>query len=478
MDLLTAGQVANLAEGYVHPPAADDAATGPGVVIDSRQADAGALFVALPGERVDGHDFVAAAAAAGAGAALVTRVLDAPIPQIVVPDSVRGLSALARGLVRRAEPGLCVLGITGSSGKTSTKDLLAQVLEDAGATVSPAGSFNNEIGVPLTACQVDASTRFLVSELGARGIGHIAWLCSIVRPRVGVVLNVGHAHLGEFGDVATIARAKGELVESLPADGWAVLNADDAHVSAMAGRTAAKVALFSSRGRPAAAADRLVWADDVTADDLQRHSFTLWTASGPSVAGPAPVSLRVLGQHAVANALAAAAAALCADVALPAVAASLSAAEPRSRWRMEIVERRDGVAILNDSYNANPDSMAAALDTLAQVGRARRRTHPRARTVAVLGDMLELGATAAAEHRTIGALAAILGVDEVVGVGEFGPELVAGAAEGTTRGQAVGAKSDVAGYLAGRLNPGDVVLVKASRGLALNTVADDLLAAG
>jgi UDP-N-acetylmuramoyl-tripeptide--D-alanyl-D-alanine ligase len=262
------------------------AVVGPDVVIDSRRTTPGSLFVALPGEHADGHDFAERAVDAGAGALLVTRQLPLDVPQLVVPDAAAALAAL--GTVIAAEgtaAGMVTVGITGSSGKTSTKDLLAQVLAAAGETVAPEGSFNNEIGVPLTATRVTPATRFLVSELGARGLGHITWLCGIVPPTVGVVVNVGHAHLGEFGSVEAIAQAKGELVEAVPATGWAVLNADDPLVTAMATRTPAHLAAFSATGEPEWG-DLRVWASGISADARQRPSFTLHatTASGPDAA--------------------------------------------------------------------------------------------------------------------------------------------------------------------------------------------------
>jgi len=455
-----------------------DALVGPAVVIDSRQVSPGAVFVAIAGERHDGHDFVAGCAAAGAGAALVSRRVDADLPQVLVPDTVGGLSALARGVVADAkEHGLVVVGVTGSSGKTSTKDLIAQVLEPAGATVAPLGSFNNEIGAPLTACGVDRSTRFLVAEMGARGIGHVRWLCSITPPTVGVVLNVGTAHLGEFGSQDAIAQAKGELVEALDADGWAVLNADDHRVAAMASRTAARIATFSLRSPDAAApasdapAPALrVWASDLDADELQRYAFSLH-AEG-AVTGSAPVRLRVLGVHSVANALAAAAAGLCAGVGLDAVASALSSATTRSKWRMQLDQRSDGLAVLDDAYNANPDSMAKAIETVARLRR------PGGRVVAVLGDMLELGEGAPEAHVAAGRQAADAGVDELLAVGEHGPDLVAGFAACGRPARYFSEKGEAAAHLAGSAGPRDVVLVKASRGTALETVADALLKEG
>ena len=464
MERSTVAQVAAWAGGEFVGDAA--ASVGPEVVIDSRRITPGALFVALPGERVDGHDFVARAAASGAGAALVTHRVAAALPQIVVADGVAGLSALARGIVADARArGLAVVGVTGSSGKTSTKDLIAQVLATAGPTVAPVGSFNNEIGAPLTAAGVTADTRFLVAEMGARGVGHVAWLCSVTPPTVGAVLNVGTAHLGEFGTVETIAAAKGELVEALDASGWAVLNADDARVAAMASRTPARLAFFSAAGDPGRG-DLRVWASDAVADDLQRYSFALHAAG--TVTGTADVRLRVLGPHQVPNALAAAAVALTLGLPLAQVADALGAATARSRWRMELSERADGLAILNDSYNANPNSMAAAL---AALGGMRR---PDGRLIAVLGDMLELGDGSAQAHREVGQRAAESGVDELFATGDFAADLIAGFAASGRPAHNFGRRDDLTRRLRASVGPRDVVLVKASRGLALETVADAL----
>lgn len=463
----TAAEVAGLVGGRVIGDPARP--VGPDVVIDSRLSSPGALFVALAGERTDGHAFIGAAAQRGAAAALVSHPVDEALTQIVVADPAQGLADLARGLVAEAKPaGLVCLGITGSAGKTSTKDLIAQVLAVAGSTVAPEGSFNNEIGVPLTATRIDSGTRYLVSEMGARGIGHIAWLCAIVPPDVGVVINVGSAHLGEFGSVAAIAQAKGELVEAVPPGGWAVLNADDPRVAAMAERTRAHVALFSITGEPAPA-DLRVWAEAIRADDRQRYAFDL--VAGGSVTGRAPVSLMVIGAHQVANALAAAAAALTQGLEVATVAAALSAATPRSRWRMEIQERADGVLVINDAYNANPDSMRAALTALAGLRR------PGGRLVAVLGDMLELGEESAAAHRDLGVLAARSGVDDLVAVGAFAADILAGAAEHGVTGVRAADAAEAADLAAGRVSPADAVLVKASRGLALESVAERLLGA-
>ena len=449
------------------PPGGDGPA-GPDVVIDSRLATAGTVFVALPGEHVDGHDFIAAAAAKGAVAAVCTRLTEAPLAHLIVPDALQGLTDLARGDIAEAkQAGLRCVGVTGSSGKTTTKDLLGQVLAAHAPTISPLGSFNNEIGVPLTALRVDRSTRFLVSEMGARGVGHIAWLCAVVPPDVGVVLNVGHAHLGEFGSVEGIAAAKGELVEALAPDGWAVLNADDELVRAMAGRTAARIALFSLVGEPSAGTLR-VWAENAVADELQRFSFTLRSAG--QVQAAEQVTLQGPGRHQVANALAAATAALALGLAPHTVAVALSGAVAQSAWRMQVSTRADGVLLVNDAYNANPDSMRVALTTVAGMRRAGGRL------VAVLGDMLELGAAAPLAHENLGRLAAELGF-EVVAIGALAAEIARGVdlASGTVT--LVSDREEAAAVAGRALQPSDVVVVKASRGLALDRVAD-LLAAG
>jgi UDP-N-acetylmuramoyl-tripeptide--D-alanyl-D-alanine ligase len=341
------------------------------------------------------------------------------------------------------------VGVTGSSGKTSTKDLLAAVLAPLGPTVAPPGSFNNELGLPWTVLRADAGTRHLVLEFSARGAGHIARLAAVAPPRIGVVLNVGRAHVGEFGSVEAIARAKGELVEALPADGVAVLNADDALVAGMAARTAAPVVTF---GRGAAAQVR---AEDVRLDG-GRARFTLATPTGR-----AAVALRLVGEHHVGNALAAAAVALELGGEPEGVAEALSGAEPASKWRMEVTDRADGLTVVNDAYNSNPESMRAALAALAALGDGTRRTW------AVLGRMAEQGDGAGAVHAEIAALAGELGVDRLVAVGTADYP-------GAERAADVGAALDL---LRAEAGPGDVVLVKASRAVGLERVAEGLLRA-
>lgn len=443
----------------------EDTVVGPDVVLDNRQATPGSLFLAIPGERVDGHDFAARAAEAGAAAVLGTRVTDAPLPHLLVEDTVTGLSCLARGIVAEARAASLVsLGVTGSSGKTSTKDLLAQVLEGEGRTVAPVGSQNNEIGVPLTACRVDAETRFLVSEMGARGIGHIAWLTSLVGLDVGIVLNIGTAHVGEFGGIEQTAVAKSEIISALDTDGWAVLNADDPACRRMAPRTTARLAWFGEGELPEG--ELQVHARDVVCNESCQASFTLVvTRDGGSEL--APVQLKVIGRHQVGNALAAAAAAVAVGMDVNRVAERLSGAEPRSSWRMELLRLSDDRLILNDAYNANPDSMTAALRTAGELVAIQRQRRPGARLIAVLGDMLELGPLSEESHARIGQLAADLEVDELLAVGEQAGTVVAAASAGGTSARV--ATRDEAGEL--RLEPGDVLLVKGSRGIGLEQVA-------
>jgi UDP-N-acetylmuramoyl-tripeptide--D-alanyl-D-alanine ligase len=440
--------------------------TGP-VVIDSRRVTKGALFAALPGEHVDGHDYADAAVANGAAAVLASRPLPgAAAPVIVVPDVTLALGALARAVLRRL-PGITVVGITGSSGKTSTKDLTGQVVERLGRAIAPEGSLNNEIGLPLTVLRADETTRYLILEMSARGIGHIAYLTGIAPPRIGVVLNVGRAHAGEFGSVDAVAKAKGELVEALPAaadGGVAVLNADDPNVAPMAARTGARVVTTSVD--PGRGAD--VRATDISLDDLGRPSFCL-TMGGTT----ANVRLRLHGRHHVANALAAAAVAAELGMDPAAIADALSAATARSKKRMELHERPDGVLVVNDAYNANPDSTRAAIEALAHLVSNGRRG------IAVLGYMAELGDIEAQSHAEAGRLAAQSGAAVVIAVGPGAAPVIDGArAAGGWQGEALAVpdpKSAIA-EVKNRLRPGDVVLVKASKAAGLWEVADGLLA--
>jgi UDP-N-acetylmuramoyl-tripeptide--D-alanyl-D-alanine ligase len=456
-------EVAEVVGGTAHGAAV---VTG-GAFVDTRTPEDGGLFVAVAGERVDGHDLAAAAGDAGAVAVLGTRATE--LPTVVVDDVTVALGRLARHVVDRL-PEVVVLAMTGSQGKTGTKDYLAHVLSEAGPTVATRGNFNNELGVPLTVLRATPDTRYLVVEMGARGVGHIAELCAIAPPRVAAVLNVGTAHIGEFGSREAIAQAKGEIVEALPADGTAVLNADDDLVAAMAARTVAQVVTFGSPGDgPTAGTAPDVAVSEVTTDELGRQSFELaHRGSG------ATVHLAQVGAYQWRNAAAAAAMALAAGLDLDTVADSLADAVPASRWRMELAERPDGLVVLNDAYNANPESMRAALETLAGMGTRTGR-----RTVAVLGQMLELGDGAAEAHRGVGEYAARAGVDVLLAVGSEAAGIAQGydAAAGEGGGVTIttAGRDEASEWLRHNVSAADVVLVKASRGAALELIADDLL---
>jgi UDP-N-acetylmuramoyl-tripeptide--D-alanyl-D-alanine ligase len=450
------GEVAGVTHGRLVD--ADPGAAVTGVAVDSRNVRPGDLFVALPGSRTDGSLFAAAAGQAGAAATMAKAGTVFAGQRVEVADPLAALAAL--GSAVRDRSAATVVAVTGSNGKTTTKDLLAAVLATRLRTVASQASFNNEVGLPLTLARIEPDTQAVVVEMGARGPGHIAALARLARPEVGVVLNVGESHLGMFGSREAIAKAKGELVEALPPDGTAVLNADDPQVAAMADRTVARVARFGL----GAAAD--VRAERVELDGDGRARFLLHTS-----AGTAPAVLPAPGEHLVGCALAAAAAAHVLGLAPAEIAAGLATAS-LSPMRMQVRRRPDGLTVINDAYNANPSSMAAALKTLATLGR------PGGRTVAVLGEMAELGPAAADEHDRIGRLATRLGIDRLVGVGELGRVLVnAARMEGMWPEEAAAVADPEAAIalLTPTLGPADVLLVKASRVVALDRVADAIL---
>lgn len=445
---ITLGDLAGVVGGTVagDPGLVVDAAA----YVDSRSPVPGGLFVAIAGERVDGHDY-----ADGAHAVLGSRATGAPT--VVVADPVVALGRLARHVLDRLDAS--VLALTGSQGKTGTKDYLAHLLGAAGPTVATAANNNNELGVPLTVLRAEETTDHLVVEMGARGIGHIAYLCEIAPPDIAAVLNIGTAHIGEFGSREAIAAAKGEIVEALDADGVAVLNADDELTAALADRTDARVLTFGRAGE-------VTWRG-VELDDLGRARFELGHAGAWH-----PVRLTQTGAHQVANAAAAAAMGLATGLDAGRVAEALSTAQPGARWRMELQERADGLLVINDAYNANPASMAAAIDSLAQIGQRRRR-----RTVAVLGEMKELGADHADAHRSVGAQVAAAGVDALVVVGEEAQPIADGArAHGGWTGEAIvtAGRTAALAWLRNNVRAEDVVLVKASRSVALEWLADQL----
>ena len=460
-------EVAEAVGGRLVPPSTAAYAPtvdGP-VVTDSREVAMGSLYVARVGETADGHDFVPAAVAAGAVASVTSRELDrrgsAGSWQVVVDDTDTALGDLARHVLQRRRETVTVVAVTGSSGKTCTKDLLATLLAAAGPTVASRESYNGEVGVPLTVLRLDPTTRYLVLEMGARGVGHLRYLTGIAPPDVAVVLNVGHAHAGEFGGLDAVEQAKGELVEALRDDGTAVLNADDERVRAMASRTRAEVVLVG------AGADADVRAEEISLDDDGRPSFVLHAPQGS-----AEVSLALHGEHHVGNALAAAAVALRLGSSVEAVASTLSRAVPASRWRMEVVDRPDGVRVVNDAYNANPDSVRAALNALVSMGRQRR-------TWAVLGEMLELGDDSLSQHDAIGRLAVRLNVSRLVAVGPGAKPVHDGACrDGGAEAVYVPDVDAAYALLSEELRPGDVVLFKSSRDSGLRWLGERVAADG
>ena len=506
---LTVAQIADIIGGRLSGISPDEAAatrvTGT-VEFDSRAVTPGGLFLALPGARSDGHDFAAAAVGAGAVAVLAARPVGVPAIIVepgathdpaasVLEHDTDGSGAAVLGALARlaaavaaelVDGGLTIVGITGSSGKTSTKDLLAAVLAPLGEVVAPPGSFNNELGHPWTVLRATESTDYLVLEMSARHPGNIAALAEIAPPSIAVVLNVGTAHLGEFGSREAIAATKAELPQAVPSSGVVILNVDDTAVAAMADQTAARVVRV---GRSTGAD---VWAGPVTLDELARPRFTLHTASqyGPA---ETDVALAVHGDHQVSNALCAAAVALECGASLEQVAAALAAAGPVSKHRMAVATRDDGVTVINDAYNANPDSMRAGLKALAAIAReAGAATFPsqaggppagagKRRSWAVLGEMAELGEDAISEHDRIGRLAVRLDVSRliVVGTGRSMSAMHHGAVmEGSWGSEStMVADADAAlALLRAELRAGDVVLVKASNAAGLGALADALVA--
>ncbi len=437
---------------------------------DSRESEPGGLFVAKPGEESDGHLFVPAAFARGAVLALAEREVPREdgtlFPAVVVPDAVLAMGELAAETVRRLRDHgeLTVIGITGSAGKTTTKDLLAGILAPLAPTVAPRGSYNGEVGVPLTVFDADWDTRYLVIEMGATKPGNIAYLASLVRPDVGVVLGVGTAHVGEFGGVENIARTKGELLEALAASGTAVINADDERVLPMRERTVARQAFFTSSADFNADGD-VVLARNGTTTSEGNPSFTLVFPDGSEHDVVSPL----LGLHHITNLLAAAAAAYGIGCAPDHIAASLRTLAAASRWRMERTDRADGVTVINDAYNANPESMRAALRTLAELGRSRNRSW------AVLGEMLELGERSIEEHDLLGRVVVRLNISKLICVGPNTRALFNGAVlEGSWGSEAVHVDDADAAerILAAELEPGDIVLFKSSNGAGLRFLGD------
>jgi UDP-N-acetylmuramoyl-tripeptide--D-alanyl-D-alanine ligase len=458
---LTLGELSSAVGGTLHlaPDAHDSNQITGSVLTDSRLVTPGSIFIALPGEVSDGHLFVPSAMDSGAAVVLVDHLLELPVCQIVVEDTLTALADLARFVVAtvRARGELRVIGITGSNGKTTTKNMLRAVLETAGATIAPPGSYNNQVGAPLTMLSIDLDTRFLVVEMGAAGIGEIARTVGIAIPDISVVLKVGLAHAGEFGGIEQTQLAKSEIVTELPADAVAVLNIDDERVAAMVTLTKARPVWF---GLDASA--------DVRADDLRT------TASGTAftlIEGDIhrPVLLRILGEHHVMNALATLAVARELGVDLGIAIRALESVPRAERWRMEVLTRADGVVVINDAYNASPDSMSAALKTLAQVVTAGQRS------IAILGEMTALGEFSDEEHDRIGRLVVRLNIHKLIVVGH-GARHIHNAAgrEGSWDGESMLVETADEAYelLRGDVRAGDVVLVKSSKSANLRFLGD------
>ncbi|AMB60402.1 UDP-N-acetylmuramoyl-tripeptide--D-alanyl-D-alanine ligase [Microterricola viridarii] len=429
---------------------------------DSRDVRPGDVFVCKPGEFTDGHLFAPVAVEAGAALLIVDHELDLDVPQLLVDDVVVGLGAFAREVVARVRAlgTLKIVGVTGSNGKTTTKNLLRTILQEVGPTIAPRASFNNEVGAPLTMLELTEETKFLVAEMGASGIGEIARLVAMAKPDIGVVLSVGLAHAGEFGGIESTVIAKTEMVSELTPADVAVLNADDHRVAGMAAATAASIVWFGLGPNAA------VRASDVHSD-ATGTSFTLTLASGES----RPMRFRVLGEHHVMNALAAAAVAESLGVDIDAIVTALESVELAERWRMQVLGGRDGVTIINDAYNASPDSMAAALKTLAQI-----RT-PGQRTIAVLGEMSELGEFSGEEHDRIGLLAVRLNISQLLVVGQNARRMhISTINQGSFDGESsiVDTADEAFELLKNTIQPGDLVLVKSSNSAGLRFLGDQL----
>jgi UDP-N-acetylmuramoyl-tripeptide--D-alanyl-D-alanine ligase len=450
MIAMKASEIASVVQGTLH---GDDVIVTQAAVINSSEAIAGSLFLAIKGERVDGHDFVADARTHGAVLTLSTKSVAGS--HIVVADVVVALGKLAQH-VRSNLLNLTVIGITGSQGKTTTKELLTAILSTAAPTVAPHGNFNNEIGAPLSLLHCTEETKYCVVEMGARHKGDIAHLCSIAQPNIGLVLKVGTAHLGEFGSVEAIAQTKSELISSLSADAIGILGTYDDFTPKMAALHKGKNLTFGE------GPECNIRATDIEVREGRAH-FDLITPEGRSAVG-----LRIVGLHQVANALAVASVATVLGFSLDQIASGLSTAESQAKWRMEI-EELPSLVLINDAYNASPEAMAAALQTLVLFAQERG-----GESWAFLGKMHELGESSDADHAGVGTLASELGIDHLVCVGapQYGAQIAAGSA--TT----VHLCTDKAEALAvaAHINPGDVALVKASRSEKLEELADSISA--
>jgi UDP-N-acetylmuramoyl-tripeptide--D-alanyl-D-alanine ligase len=442
----------------------DQLVTG-SVETDSRLVGDGSLFFAKPGEETDGHKFVGSAFEKGSIAAVVEHQVSETINQIIVSDSVEALGVLATWLIKelKATGKLRVVGITGSNGKTTTKNMLREILSQVGPTIAPIESFNNRVGAPISILRADRNTEFLVVEMGAEGVGSIEYLAKMADPDVGVILKVGLAHVGEFGGIENTAKIKGELATALRPDAKLVLNADDSYVKAMSETTSASVTWFGT-------ADEAEFRASDIALTTSGTSYTMHWPDGTTEV----VGLNILGDVHILNALAASAAASLLGATNQQIQDALESMQLAERWRMERVLRPDGITVINDAYNASPDSMKAALQTLAQLGRLGSRT------VAVLGYMAELGEFSKTEHDAIGRLVVRLNIDQLVVVGDEAKLIHMGASqEGSWDGESqfFSTIDEALEYLRGILSQGDTVLVKSSKSANLRILGDKLMEA-
>lgn len=435
------------------------------VETDSRLVTEGSLFFAKPGEVTDGHFFVSAAAKNGAVAAVVEHaVADADgVAQILVADSVAALGQLAKFVLAkiRSKTELKVIGITGSNGKTTTKNMLREILSTDGATIAPIESYNNEVGAPISMLKANFETKYLVVEMGAGGEGSIRYLAEIAQPDIAVILKVGLAHVGEFGGIETTAKIKAELAEALTAKDLLIYNADDGYVRDMSERSKAKQVSFGTAG------DANYRATDLSLDIAGTNFEMHWPDAEVS-----RIKLQILGEHHVMNALAAATVADTLGIARPAIIEALQNMPLAERWRMQVTHRSDGVMLINDAYNASPDSMRAALQTLAQLGKSGRRT------IAILGEMAELGSQSREQHDAIGRIVVRLNIDHLVVVGDSAKLIHMGAMfEGSWDGESEFFASIEPAFEAvhGMLEPGDIVLIKSSKSANLRHLGDKLM---
>jgi UDP-N-acetylmuramoyl-tripeptide--D-alanyl-D-alanine ligase len=457
---LTLGEIHKIIGGDLF---GDAAIRVSGISIDSRSASPGDLFAAIIGERTNGHLYVEQATGNGALAALTSQEVDAP--HIIVPASPDSLDPVIHALakisahIRTLMQGVEVIGITGSSGKTSTKDMIGQVLIHAGVTHAPSGSLNNELGLPLTLLSAPRDVEFLVAEMGMRGLGHISHLCSIAKPTIGVITNVGRAHIGEVGSIEGIAKAKSELVSAIPSSGVVVLNADDQRVMAMRNLTEATVFTYG-----------LTVEADVRAENLQLTPFGSYSFDLVYRGDRAVASIPMLGEHNVLNALAAAAVGISVGMEISDIARILGSLQLKSKWRMEVHQVPGNVTIINDAYNANPESMTAALETLTAIPATGR-------TFAIIGKMHELGQTSQAIHSQIAKLASELGVTYVIAVGqqaqEYGlPPAKAGQNDNGEKSVWLPDFDRACDYIVNEVGSGDILLFKASRAEQFEVLAD------